>query len=88
MSRNLTVLRQRITQRETTISLLTGRIDSYKTLVANYDKQVANLNKQNDLWTKLNGTLAKSLKWANTKTVIVGIAGIIVSGVTLYLTTR
>ncbi len=88
MSRNLSVLRTRITERETTISLLRERVNSYVALSANYDKQIANLNKQNDLSTKLNVTLGKSLKRANTKTVLVGIAGLIVSGLTLYLTAR
>ncbi len=88
MSRNLSVLRTRITQRETTISLLNQRINSYVALTANYDKQIANLNKQNDLSMKLNTTLGKAIKRANTKTILVGIAGLLVSGLTLYLTAR
>lgn len=88
MSRNLSVLRTRITERETTISLLRERINSYQVLTANYDKQVANLNKQVALSSGLNTILGKQLKKANTKTVLVGIAGLIISGLTLYLTAK
>jgi len=68
MSRNLTVLRSNIMERDNTILLLNERVNSFKALAANYDKQVANLNKRVDLSSGLNTVLGKKLKWANTKT--------------------
>lgn len=76
MSRNLSVLRTRITEKEHNISLLNERINTYKVLSANYDKQLVNLNKQMELSVGLNKAFSKQLRREHTKTVLVGIAGL------------
>lgn len=70
------ILSERITARDNTINQLTQRINTYKLLEANYDKQVSNLNAQMKLSEEMSKDLSKRLKWANTKTVITGAVGL------------
>lgn len=77
LSNDKRILSERVTVRDITINLLTERIDIYKLLIANYDKQVANLNAQMKLSESLSKSLNKRLKWANTKTVLAGTLGIV-----------
>lgn len=87
-ARDVAVLHERVTARDNIIQKLNDRILTYEALKTNYEKTVANQASQIKLSTGLNGSLIRTIKRERTKTVIVGIAGIIISGITLYLTTK
>lgn len=88
MSRDIKRLSDQVTARNMTIRALNGRIETFKLLSANYEKQIGNLSKQNDLASRLTKSLSSQVKRERKKTIIVGIGGVVATALTLYLTTK
>lgn len=88
MARDITVLTAKVFQRDKTITALNGKISSYQLLSANYQKQISLMTDQAKISSGWVSSLQKDLKRQRTKTTLVGIAGLIVSGLTLYLATK
>lgn len=81
-------LHRLLAARENELSAYKNREQIYNKIVANYDTQISLMKDQGVISASWVKDLQKQVRRGRTKTVLVGLAGLVVSGVTLYLTTR
>lgn len=88
LTRNIDILNARINSRDSAILQYEKREISFSLLMANYDKQILNYQKNDTLSTTWVAQLQKDLRRQRTRTVVVGVAGLVGIFLTAYLTTR
>lgn len=82
------LLRKQISAKNTQLAAYIQREKTYDLLVANYKKEIQLRSQSQDISTAWVTTLQIDLRRQRTKTTIVGILGLVATGLTLYLTTK
>lgn len=85
MARDIQVLQIRVSDRNNIIHSLNDRIQTYEALKANYEMEIANREKQLKLSTDLTKEISKAIRRERTRTVIVGIIGLIITAGTFII---
>lgn len=84
----IAIMRKQIAAKDKQLNAYISREETYKALVAKFRQSEVLKDKAATLSLgKING-LQSQLKHARTNTILVGIAGLVVSGFVLYLTTK
>lgn len=82
------ILQVQITAKQNQLNAYLKREITYKTLIDKYKQSETIKDNAAVIGTKYQNALKSQLKRSRTNTVLVGIAGVIVSGLVLYVTTK